>query len=532
MSIRNTSTKNADGFQYTTHVHQAFNRQPASEQTSKAILNAINNIDISGSSIDIETLAKEETLILVKERLNEELLVNTVDVSGLALEETQADLLALAEIQDETGVIINPDHPPLTKYDFTSNSLQMTALGPTTPDSRWSIDVSNNRPGWYFQNSDSGGSNCYWYSNGAGLGNQQVLLYQDFTSFYAVVTIDRTDSVNDAPFIGCYSPPTGTNDVIPTFAHSRWTFSLPGGTALYSSEQVLIYYGENPKVHSDIRHLPLQLVTSGSNGDRAPTEMIYLITTNTASGRPVGNIKYLLQNAGFSAAGVIREYEFNNSLERKQLANLSATNIPVTVSNFPLAPTSIMVSNFPATQDVSGSVSVSNFPATQDVSNTNLNSLSFTTDKGINYLNTKSTFGFPSMNDTLKASLWDGSSGFAISSTNPLPVKIMGTPATTFAWTLADFTPNDGSVGAVSPSIQADLYNTLTCFGNHTGTGGTHRLTYEFSLDNITYYDTSFVITLSNATPFNDINNLGIPYVRFKLTSNPFTSLVLNVAVK
>ena len=203
------------------------------------------------------------------------------------------------------------------------------------------------------------------------------------------------------------------------------------------------------------------------------------------------------------------------------------------MSNFPATQDvsgSVTVSNFPATQDVSGSVTVSNFPAVQAISNTNIDSISFTVDKGVNYLNTQ-VRGIPLTNDTVKSSLWD-SGGFAIATSNPLPVKIMGTPTATFAWTLADFTPADGTVGAVSPSIQSDLYNTLTCFGNHTGTGGTHRLTYEYSLDDITYYETSFVITLPNATPFNDINSLGIPYVRFKLTSNPFTSLILNVAVR
>jgi len=398
MSIRNTSTKNADGFQYSTHIHQAFNRQPASEQTQKQVLDAINGISISGGSIDVSTLAKEETLILIKERLNEQLSVNVVDISGLSLEATQADLLTLAERQDLNGVKINPDHPPLTKYDFASNHIQMTMKGPTTPDYRWTIDTENGRDGWFFtnKNGDADGGNCYWYSNGAGLGNQTVLAYQDFSSFYAVVTVDRVDSVNDAPFISCYSPQTGTNDIIPYFAHSRWTFALPSGTQLFSSEQVLIYYGDIPKVHSNLRHLPLQLITSGSNGDRNPLETIYLITTNTASGRPIGNLQYLLQNAGFVAGFVSREYEFSNSLQRKQLANLSAENIPVSVSNFPLPATSIMVSNFPETQPVSiadtvavsgsfyqetqpvsGTVAisntsfdVSNFPATQAVSGT------------------------------------------------------------------------------------------------------------------------------------------------------------------
>jgi hypothetical protein len=631
MSIRNTSVKSVEGFQYSTHVHQAFNRQPASEMTQKEVLAAINNIDISGGSIDVSTLAKEETLILVNERLNEQLSVNTVDVSGLALQETQGELLALAQTQGDTGVKINPDQPPLTSYDFANNHVQMTMIGPTTQDFRWNIDTEYNRDGWTFstKNGQVLGSNCYWYANGAGTGNQAVLLYQDFTSWYIIVTIDNTGDVEAAPFINAYSPPTGTNDAIPTFAHSRWTFALPGDAMLFQNEQVLLYYGADPDAHSNLRRLPLNLVSpSGNNGDRLPTEMIYLISTNTASGLPVAAVNYVNQGAGFVAQGINREYYFSNSLERKQLANLSATNIPVSVSGtvavsgtffqatqpvsiaetvdvsgafyqatqpvsiaetvavsgtfyqatqpvsiaetvavsgtfyqatqpvsiaetvdvsgafyqatqpVSIAETvdvsgSVSVSNFPSVQDISGSVSVLNFPTVQDISNANIDSLSFTTDKGVKYLNTSSTFGLPIENNTLKVSLFL-SGGSAIAFDNPLAVKIMATPTTTFAWTLLDFTPNNGSVGSVSPPINSELYNSLLAFGTstHSGGGGNPSLTYQYSLDDITYYDSSFVITLPNNAAFSNSNSLGAPWVRFKVSAHTLDSLTLNVAAK
>jgi hypothetical protein len=264
------------------------------------------------------------------------------------------------------------------------------------------------------------------------------------------------------------------------------------------------------------------------------------MSLNTTSGRSANAVDYIAHATGFHLVnGDKREFQFDNS--KKRLAETTFSELDV--SGGLLQVGGALTIDFPASIEVSGSVSVSNFPATQAISNTNIDSISFTVDKGVNYLNTQ-VFGIPLENDTVKSSLWD-SGGYAIAtsnplpvkimettSTNPLPVKIIATPTTTFAWTLADFTPDDGTVGAVSPYIKSDLYNTLTCFGDHTGTGGTHRLTYQFSLDDITYYDTTFVITLPNATPFNDTNSLGVPYVRFKLTSNPFTSLTLNVAVR
>jgi hypothetical protein len=345
---------------------------------------SIKEIDISGgTSSDVNitnTNVPVSNSVLDSLIITDGLLqVNTTDVSLLATQETQLDLLTLAERQDLHGVKINQDHPPLTTYDFNNNHTTMTMKGPTTEDLRWTIDKSNNRNGWKFSNGngDTDGGNCYWYSNGAGQGNQTNLMYQDITSFYTVVSIDRVDSVNDCPFIACYSPPTGTNDVIPTFAHSRWIFSISSGTQLFSSEKVLLYYGSVPNVHTNLRHLSLSLVNIGSNGERLPTEIIYLMTVNTASARPVGSVNYILHNAGFTTILVNREYEFNNSLERLQLSNLSAENIKVQVSNFPLPLSNIDVSNFPAVQEVNGTVAisntsfdVSNFPATQPVSGT------------------------------------------------------------------------------------------------------------------------------------------------------------------
>jgi hypothetical protein len=55
------------------------------------------------------------------------------------------------------------------------------------------------------------------------------------------------------------------------------------------------------------------------------------------------------------------------------VVNTQAQAVPVSVSNFPATQPvsgSVAVSNFPATQPVSGAVSVSNFPSTQPVSGT------------------------------------------------------------------------------------------------------------------------------------------------------------------
>jgi hypothetical protein len=314
----------------------------------KEVMADIENISTGG---DTSTLALEATQLLVKTGidtlhtdLTKDLKVNVVDVSPLAKETTLgtmsnkiSTLLQLSEEQDLNGVKINSGHPDATPYDFDFLQKTMSLKDATTPDNRFRVDAYG-RDGWHFINdADQDASNVYWYSNGAGQGNQQNLSYSDVTSVYTVVTIDKTNSVDDCPYIVFYSPPTGTSDVIPYFAHSRWQFIVSANTQLFSSEKVVLYYGATPKVHPNLRHIPLVLSSVGdNNGPRSPAETIYLMSINTSSARSASNVDYLLHNTGFVAlAGAIsREYSFNNSKSRKQLANLSTTNGVAVTGNF------------------------------------------------------------------------------------------------------------------------------------------------------------------------------------------------------
>ncbi len=459
-------------------------------------------VDSSGTTQDILDVAIGSQEILMD-----------IDTHGTTTNEKLTTLV-------ETQLSTNP-----TVYDFVLNSAQVSV-----GDSRFRIDP-NGRNGWLFINdtAPTTGSSLYWYSNQVppfGVGTQSNINYNDLKTVYCVVTTNAVASADDLPIIGVYSFPTGVNDGNPSFYHSRWVFTTMSANTRYANEKVLYYYGIDPAIYPELRRVQLTLSNVAPTGPRT-NDVIYLMSLNTTSGRSANAVDYIAHATGFHLEnGAKREYQFDNS--KKRLAETTFSEL--TVEDGLLQVAGALTIDFPASIDVSGEVSVSNFPATQAISNTNIDGISFTVDKGVNYLNIQA-FGIPLVNETVKSSLWDNG-GNAITIANPLPVKIMGTSATTYAWTLTDFIPSDGSVGAVSPSINADLYNMLTCFGDHTGTGGTHRLTYQFSLDDITYYDTTFVITLPNSTPFNDTNSLGVPYVRFKLTSNPFTSLTLNVAVK
>lgn len=406
-------------------------------------------VDISGQTVNIGSMPPV-----------------AIDLSGIALEVTQSSLLTLAERQDLNGVKINADHPPLTSYDYNNNKNTMTMKSPTLTDERWTIDSTNNRDGWKFSNSngDTVGGNCYFYANNAGTGEQQKLLYENFTSFYCVVTMDRCDNVNDTPFFVCYSYPTGSNDVIPSFAHSRWQFVLPTGSQLFQGEKVLLYYGAIPTVHSTLRHLPLELTTIGNNGSRLGNEMIYLMTINTQSARAVGSVDYMLHNAGFVALDIGREYAFSNSLQRKKLANLSATNIPVVISNTSLP--------------VTGSF----YPATQPISNGQLDKLSF------------------QQIDT---------------STNALNATLVHKTATQ-SYTKDNIDNNDDL-----PIIDMRNYDNLTIFGrSESTTGGTAPIQIQYSVDGVNFFASNNSIWTSSGQPFswdNSYSGKSVPFLKLHL---------------
>lgn len=131
----------------------------------------------------------------------------------------------------------------------------------------------------------------------------------------------------------------------------------------------------------------------------------------------------------------------------------------------------------------------------------------------------------------LQVQLFSGTN--TISDTNPLVIRPVAASITTKAWTDADFSGT--GVGSVSTAIEASHTNSITVFGTSTHSGGTGTnptLTYQYSLDNITYFDTPYLITLANAAPFEDTRTLGVPWIRFKITSHSIDTLTLNICQK
>ncbi len=184
------------------------------------------------------------------------------------------------------------------------------------------------RGGWYWTNTaTTGGSNCYWYSNSTVPQNDMSKAGMECV--YTVMALDRVQPDIVLPFIVMYSKPTGADDFIPGFCHSRWVYTIPATHYLNAGEVIMLTVGDHTKVANiqpEIRRI--HLVLSTTNGDCSDAETIGYISLNTDSGlKAIGAIQYLLKNAGFyyELTSKTTDYVFSDSIDRKIKENLLGT---------------------------------------------------------------------------------------------------------------------------------------------------------------------------------------------------------------
>jgi hypothetical protein len=164
------------------------------------------------------------------------------------------------------------------------------------------------RDGWYFQNETNEKINWYFFDGNPLSPTYQGAITQADFSTYSVVTFD---SLSSNPILAVYSLPTGTNDFIPGFAHSRWTYQVPN--AVFSTLQVgkkyLIYTGVNPTAHPDIPHIQAPLVPSASFGDLNPAEVILTASIGSNSIAPAGTVRWMVESLGVWSPNIKQELE-------------------------------------------------------------------------------------------------------------------------------------------------------------------------------------------------------------------------------
>lgn len=176
-------------------------------------------------------------------------------------------------------------------------------------------------------------------------------------------------------------------------------------------------------------------------------------------------------------------------------------------ANITNASLDVAVSNFPATQPVSGSVDVNNFPTTQDVNITNT-SLDVTVSN------------FPTTQDVSDA---DTHTKLDTINTNLINTyNILNTKGTATLF-------NNVSTGVNGFSAAVDLSNkkifNITFMGKSSGAT---LLTVQFSSDGVTYFDSQYSYNFTGAGSFG-YNINGCPnYLRMKSSNDVIATVIVN----
>jgi hypothetical protein len=193
------------------------------------------------------------------------------DISGI---ENRDKILAIHAFEDNQ-LIWGSGQPPL--IDPAVNSLGEELL----------------RDGWYFENKVAGQKISWYFFDGA----TQATIQKSGFSCYTVVTLDVLLA---KPIFGIYSFPTGSGDIIPGFAHSRWIYEISTAaiSTMTAGKKYLLYVGENPSAHPEVPHIALDLVTIIPGGDQNPSETIFTAALNSDSGEPVGEVKWMVESLG------------------------------------------------------------------------------------------------------------------------------------------------------------------------------------------------------------------------------------------
>jgi hypothetical protein len=179
-------------------------------------------------------------------------------------------------------------------------------------DGSQGLEDDDLRDGWYYENTVAGDKiNWYFFD---GLENTVEL--QDYKCF-AVVTFD---SISSKPYFAIYTRPTGSNDVIPSFAHSVQVYSVFSNQPIVG-KKYLIYIGQDPNIHLDLPRIELTKNNAISFGEQLPEEIVLTCAYSSDSGASVGNVKFITEYLGNDSPTVKQDVKLR--IRQASLSRLS-----------------------------------------------------------------------------------------------------------------------------------------------------------------------------------------------------------------
>jgi len=149
--------------------------------------------------------------------------------------------------------------------------------------------------GWYFINSAIG-RKIDWY-----FAPDYAMTVADVKGLYMNYFNITTTTNDNLPFISIYTKPTGTNDVIPGFAHSVNTFVptfTPIAATPFCSFMNISGTQQDPFPYGHILGAMAQSTVNNPRGEYLSTEEVLAVAVGTASGSALNQVAFIMSKVG------------------------------------------------------------------------------------------------------------------------------------------------------------------------------------------------------------------------------------------
>jgi hypothetical protein len=267
--------------------------------TEKSRIDAI----LSASEADKDSFAEIVTLINSIDTSNSEgfasyVLSNDARVSGV-----ESDLAQEVLDRQAADSALDQRIVPMEEILEFEKAIVYENNAAVYADAQPGIEDSSLRPGWYYKNTVTGQKINWYFFDGVNQANVSL----GSISGYAVMTFDSVSPVK-SPIMAVYTMPTGTNDVMPGFAHSRVVYNGLSATPI-AGKKYLVYFGQNPVIHPELPRLQLSVSAGNSIGERNPSERVLTTSFGSNSSDAANTVQFMVEALGISSSSYKGEVE-------------------------------------------------------------------------------------------------------------------------------------------------------------------------------------------------------------------------------
>ena len=188
-----------------------------------------------------------------------------------------------------------------------------------------SIDPAGGVSGWYYKNDGQNKINWYYVVNSSG----NAMPLSSIKGMYALIR----PVVAMQPYFNIYTQREFDGQDAGTFYRSRITYNTNNVLDAYVGQPVLLYWGEDPDVYTNIPHVEMTKEEFSSVGPQAPSEEVSTGTLSTSSNSTVGLYEFTVSNLGYlygderidhilvAVTEAANNLSFENGLEEDTLTN-------------------------------------------------------------------------------------------------------------------------------------------------------------------------------------------------------------------